>query len=133
MNDPRTSLGWDAPTTILRKSHRNQPKTVENPLGMKPGKVATERRDTSNKSHEPPKVAAFKLDQADEPDRLPEVGLSLAKRIQQARIAKSLTQAQLAQQINVKSAIINDYELGKGVPDNTVISKLERILAVKLR
>jgi len=133
MNDPRTSLGWDAPTTILRKSGRGQPKTVENPLGMKPGKVATERRDTSNKSHEPPKVAAFKLDQAEEPDRLPEVGLSLAKRIQQARMAKSLTQAQLAQQINVKSAIINDYEQGKGVPDNTVISKLERVLGVKLR
>ena len=132
MNDPRTSVGWND-VTVLRKSHRNQPKTVENPLGMKPEKVATERRDTGNKSHEPPKVAAYKLDQADEPDRLPEVGLSLARRIQQARTGKSLTQAQLAQQINVKPVIINDYEQGKGVPDNTVISKLERALGVKLR
>ena len=133
MNDPRTSLGWDAPTTVLRKSTRGQPKTVENPLGMKPGKVTTERRDTGNKSHEPPKIAAYKLDQADEPDHLPEVGLSLAKKIQQARTGKSLTQAQLAQQINVKPAIINDYEQGKGIPDNTVINKLERALGIKLR
>ena len=133
MNDPRTSIGWDAPATVLRKSYHSQPKTVENPLGMKPGKVSTERRDTSNKSHEPPKIPAYKLDQADEPTRLPEVGLSLAKKIQQARVAKSLTQAQLAQKINIKPAIINDYEQGKGVPDNTVITKLERVLATKLR
>jgi putative transcription factor len=60
------------------------------------------------------------------------VGLSLAKKIQQARVAKSLTQAQLAQKINIKPAIINDYEQGKGVPDNTVITKLARALATKL-
>lgn len=133
MNDPRTSLGWDAPTTVLRKSYRSQPKTVENPLGMKPGKVATERRDTSNKSHVPPKIAAYKLDQANEAQPISQIGISLAKSIQQARMAKSLTQAQLAQQINVKSAIINDYEQGKGIPDNTVINKLERALGIKLR
>lgn len=133
MNDPRTSLGWDAPTTVLRKSYKSQPKTVENPLGMKPGKVTTERRDTGNKSHKPNKVAAYKLDQANEAERLPVVGLTLGKLIQQARVAKSLTQAQLAQQLNVKPAIINEYEQGKGIPDNTVISKLDRILGVKLR
>jgi putative transcription factor len=132
MNDPRTSVAWDS-VTVLRKSGKNQPKTVENPLVLKPGNVATERRDTSNKSHEPPKIAAFKLDQANEAYPINEVGLSLARRIQQARTAKSLTQAQLAQQINVKPAIINVYEQGKGVPDNTVISKLERVLGVKLR
>ena len=133
MNDPRTSLGWDAPTTVLRKSYKSQPKTVENPLGMKPGKVTTERRDTGNKSHKPNKVAAYKLDQANEAERLPVVGLTLARRIQQARSTKAFTQAQLAQQINIKPAIINDYEQGKGVPDNTVISKLERVLGAKLR
>lgn len=133
MNDPRTSIGWDAPTTVLRKSYKSQPKTVENPLGMKPGNVTTERRDTGNKSHKPTKVAAYKLDQANEAERLPVVGLSLGKLIQQARVAKSLTQAQLAQQLNVKPAIINEYEQGKGIPDNTVISKLDRILCVKLR
>lgn len=132
MNDPRTSVGWND-VTILRKSHRNQPKTVENPLGMKPGNVYSERRDTSNKSHEPPKIAAYKLDQANEAYPTPEIGLPIARRIQQARTNKSFTQAQLAQKINVKPAIINDYEQGKGIPDNTVISKLERALDVKLR
>lgn len=133
MNDPRTSLGWDAPTVILRGPSANRPKTVANPLSMKPGKVSTERRDTSNKSHEPAKVAAIKLDLAVEPDRLPVVGISLARRIQQSRVSKSLTQNQLAQKLNIKPAIINDYEQGKGIPDNAVITKLERVLGVKLR
>ena len=132
MNDPRTSVEWDS-VTVLRKSNKGRPKTVENPLGMQPGKVETERRDTSNKSHAPPKIDSRKLDQAEEPDHIPQVGLSIAKKIQQARMAKGQTQAQLAQLINVKSAVINEYEQGRGIPDNSVIAKLQQALGVKLR
>ena len=48
------------------------------------------------------------------------VGLSLAKAIQQGRAAKGLTQAKLAQAINEKPAVINQYENGKAIPNGQV-------------
>ncbi|XP_057873197.1 multiprotein-bridging factor 1b [Cryptomeria japonica] len=57
----------------------------------------------------------------------------LRKNIMQARLDKKLTQAQLAQQINEKPQIIQEYESGKAIPNQQVIVKLERVLGVKLR
>lgn len=42
-------------------------------------------------------------------------------------------QAQLAQQINEKPQIIQEYESGKAIPNQQILSKMERILGVKLR
>jgi putative transcription factor len=39
-----------------------------------------------------------------------------------------MTQKELAQKINVKPAIINDYESGKAVPDSKIINKIKKIL-----
>ncbi|GLJ37247.1 hypothetical protein SUGI_0755480 [Cryptomeria japonica] len=52
----------------------------------------------------------------------------LRKNIMQARLDKKLTQAQLAQQINEKPQIIQEYESGKAIPNQQVIVKLERVL-----
>jgi putative transcription factor len=57
----------------------------------------------------------------------------LKKNIMQARLDKKLTQAQLAQLINEKPQIVQEYESGKAIPNQQIISKLERILGVKLR
>ncbi|KAG1346732.1 putative Multiprotein-bridging factor 1a [Cocos nucifera] len=51
----------------------------------------------------------------------------------QARVDKKLTQAQLAQLINEKPQVIQEYESGKAIPNQQVITKLERVLGVKLR
>ncbi|KAK2964694.1 putative Multiprotein-bridging factor 1a [Blattamonas nauphoetae] len=53
--------------------------------------------------------------------------------IQQARTEKKMTQAQLAQRINEPVKIINEYEQQKGTPNQQILSKLERVLGVKLR
>ncbi|KAH7842888.1 hypothetical protein Vadar_010974 [Vaccinium darrowii] len=63
-------------------------------------------------------------------DRVP---TELKKSIMQARLDKKLTQAQLAQVINEKPQIIQEYESGKAIPNQQIISKLERALGVKLR
>lgn len=61
------------------------------------------------------------------------VSATLAKTIQQARIARGFkTQKDLAQALNVPPNIINQYESGKAIPDNSVMQKLRRILQVKL-
>jgi len=37
------------------------------------------------------------------------------------------------QQINEKPQVIQEYEAGKAIPNNQIITKLERVLGVKLR
>lgn len=60
--------------------------------------------------------------------------MSLAKTIQQARIARGFkTQKDLANAVGVKADIIGGYESGKIIPDNTVMQKLRRVLGVKLK
>jgi putative transcription factor len=39
----------------------------------------------------------------------------------------------LAQAINEKPQIVNEYEAGKAIPNNQILGKLERTLGVKLR
>ncbi|XP_043702556.1 multiprotein-bridging factor 1a [Telopea speciosissima] len=57
----------------------------------------------------------------------------LKKAIQQARMDKKLTQAQLAQMMNEKPQVIQEYESGKAIPNQQILTKLERVLGVKLR
>lgn len=51
----------------------------------------------------------------------------------QARNAKGITQKDLAQMINEKSGVINEYENGRAVPNPNIINKLEKALGTKLR
>ena len=54
-------------------------------------------------------------------------------KIQKARVGNKMTQKELAQSIQVKQQIINDYETGKAIPDSGIINKLQRVLGQKLR
>ncbi|KAJ7559933.1 hypothetical protein O6H91_04G107400 [Diphasiastrum complanatum] len=74
-----------------------------------------------------------KLDDETEVLAHEKVPTELRKNIMQARLDKKLTQAQLAQQINEKPQIIQEYESGKAIPNQQIITKLERVLGVKLR
>merc|ERR1711907_857001 len=78
-------------------------------------------------------AAARKLDEADEAGHIEKVSLDLRIKIQQARMAKKMTQDQVAKAINEKKQTVNEYESGKAVPNQQVLGKLERILGAKLR
>lgn len=58
------------------------------------------------------------------------VDANFSKKIIQSRNKKNLTQKQLAQIINVKPAIINDYESGKAIPNSAILNKLKRTLGI---
>jgi len=77
--------------------------------------------------------AAHKLDAETEDFHHEKVSTELKKQITAARTAKKLTQAQLAQLINEKPQIIQDYESGKAIPNPQVLGKLSRVLGVTLR
>mmetsp|Transcript_27999 Transcript_27999/g.82335 ORF Transcript_27999/g.82335 Transcript_27999/m.82335 type:complete len:87 (+) Transcript_27999:559-819(+) len=50
----------------------------------------------------------------------------------QARMAKKMTQKELATAINEKPQVIGEYESGKAIPNPQIISKMERKLGCKL-
>lgn len=76
---------------------------------------------------------AFKLEQETEDFHHERVSSTLKTQIVQARTAKKMTQAQLAQAINEKPQIIQEYESGKAIPNPQVLSKLSRALGVQLK
>ena len=59
--------------------------------------------------------------------------MSLGKLIQKGRNDKSMTQKELATKICEKPQIINEYEQGKGIPNNQILIKIEKAINMKLR
>lgn len=74
-----------------------------------------------------------KLDRETEELHHEHVTLDVCKTIQQGRQAKGMTQKDLAQKVNEKPQVINEYESGRAIPNNQVMGKLERALGIKLR
>lgn len=50
-----------------------------------------------------------------------------------ARLELKFTQKEVAQKINEKPSVVQDYESGKAIPNPQILGKLERILGTKLR
>lgn len=53
--------------------------------------------------------------------------------MQTARLELKLSQKDVAQKINEKPSVLQDYESGKAIPNPQILAKLERALGVKLR
>jgi len=75
---------------------------------------------------------AHKLDENTEAFRHATFSHEFTLALQQARLAKKMTQAQLATAINEKGSVINEYEAGKAIPNGAIINKLNRSLGVHL-
>jgi len=58
------------------------------------------------------------------------INSDISKKILQNRNSKNLTQKQLAQLINVKPSVINDYESGKAIPNPSILNKLKKIIDI---
>ena len=76
-------------------------------------------------------MSARKLEETDELKHN-KVGKSLSKAIQQARMAKKMSQKELATAINEKPQVIAEYENGKAIPNGQIIVKIEKKLGCKL-
>ena len=132
------TVGWDDVTIVGKRGPRagtSLKSQADVVAAQKKGlQVDTEKKFTAatNKNHAGPSNAV-KLDNETEELRHQKLDLSVSKAIQQARNAKGLTQVQLAQLINEKQQIINEYEQAKVIPNQQILAKLERALGVKLR
>lgn len=119
--------------------HAAKPKVPANAQQLRMAKAAglvtTEKRIGAggNKSaHSAATLSARKIEEATDVGTLARVDKDLAKAIMQARMAKKLTQKDLATAINEKPQVVGEYESGKAIPNPAIISKLERKLGVKL-
>lgn len=74
-----------------------------------------------------------KVDRSDDIIVPKKVEASVGKAIQKGRQDLKLTQKDLATRINEKPTVVNDYESGRGVPNQQILAKMERVLQIKLR
>ena len=79
----------------------------------------------------PPK-STFILEPKPEIIKVREISLEFKNSLQLARTKKGYTRKQLAQLINEKLSVIEDLENGKTYPTSMLISKLNRVLDIKL-
>lgn len=130
----------DWTTVTFQKSQKQKAKeafTSQHSLAQAKasGTVTTERRfgAAENKSaHAPSGAGLKKLEEAEEAQRIQTVNKNLAQAIMQARLAKKMTQAQLATAINERAQVVQQYEAGTAVPNGQIIAKLDRALGIRL-
>lgn len=120
-----------APTSAARKDEK-----AVNAARRSGAEIETVRKanaGTNKAASSSTSMNTRKLDEESENLTHQKVPTELRKAIMHGRQEKKLTQAQLAQLINEKPQIIQEYESGKAIPNQQIISKLERALGMKLR
>ncbi|CDH51361.1 multiprotein-bridging factor 1 [Lichtheimia corymbifera JMRC:FSU:9682] len=129
---------WDS-VTVIRKRNADRAKVSRNESDLNAARRAgasinTEKKTITNAGHanrDHQRIA--KLDRENDVAPPPKVDVSVGRVIAKARMEKSFTQKDLAQRINEKPQVVNEYESGKAIPNQQVLGKLERALGVKLR
>lgn len=99
------------------------------------GSLATEKKHgaAENKSaHSSGGAGMKKLEESTEEFKHDTINQNLSKAITTARLAKKMTQAQLATAINERAQIIQQYECGKAIPNAQILNKLDKALGIHL-
>jgi len=132
-------MDWDETIIIRRRAEKTKvtrSQSEVNAARRAGAVVATERKTTGaqNKAHVGPDHQRIaKVDRENEIAPPPKVDISVGRAIQQSRMDLGLTQKDLAQRINEKPQVVNEYESGKAIPNQQVLGKIERVLAIRLR
>ncbi|KDR81368.1 hypothetical protein GALMADRAFT_152239 [Galerina marginata CBS 339.88] len=98
--------------------------------------VATDKKVTAggNKAHQGTDHQRIaKLDRENEVAPPPKIAPSVGRAMQDARLELKFSQKDVAQKVNEKPSVIQDYESSKAIPNPQILGKLERVLGVKLR
>lgn len=129
---------WDT-VTVLRKKPQNSKSahsaSAVNEARRSGADVVAEKKFTagSNKAAKGNDLNAAKLDRETEELTHKLVSVDIGRAMINARKEKNLTQKDLAQRVNEKPQVITEYENGKAIPNQALLSKMEKVLGVKLR
>jgi len=133
------NVEWDSKLVVGKKT--KAPKVTKNAADLNAARragavVATEKKVVTgvNKAHQgTDHQRIVKLDRENEVAPPAKVAPSVGRAMQTARMELKLSQKDVAQKINEKPSVLQDYESGKAIPNPQILSKLERTLGVKLR
>jgi len=131
------TVGWDDVTYLKKRQPRAQEsrstKAVNSAMRTG-GPVETTKKygGGGNQQHRTSKDTAAVCRDTEE-TKIETVSLSVGKLIMKGRNDKGMTQKDLATRINEKPQVINDYEAGRAIPNNQILSKIERAVGLKLR
>ncbi|GAB0088497.1 endothelial differentiation-related factor 1 homolog [Sergentomyia squamirostris] len=128
---------WDTVTVLRKKAPKASAMKTESAINQaKRQGIAVETQSKygagTNKQHVATKNTA-KLDRETEELKHEKIPLEVGKLIMQGRQAKGMSQKELATKICEKPQIVNEYEGGRGIPNNVILAKMERALGIKLR
>ncbi|XP_030385450.1 endothelial differentiation-related factor 1 homolog [Scaptodrosophila lebanonensis] len=128
---------WDAVTVLRKKAPKSSAMKTESAVNQARRQgVAVDTQQKygagTNKQHVTTKNTA-KLDRETEELRHDKIPLDVGKLIMQGRQGKGLSQKDLATKICEKQQVVTDYEAGRGIPNNLILGKMERVLGIKLR
>ncbi|KAA1474834.1 MBF1-domain-containing protein [Dentipellis sp. KUC8613] len=134
-----SNVDWDSKVVIGSKA--KAPKVTRNTSDLNAARragavVATDKKVTTglNKAHQGTDHQRIaKLDRENEVAPPPKIPPSVGRAMQSARMDLKLSQKDVAQKINEKPSVLQDYESGKAIPNPQILGKLERALGVKLR
>ena len=87
-------------------------------------KIRTKQNESSQRIN--------KIDNETEIFKLKKISKKVSQEIQKGRLAKKLSQKQLAQAVNVTPKVINEMESGKSQPNEAVKRKIARYLNIKI-
>ncbi|GMG45916.1 unnamed protein product [Ambrosiozyma monospora] len=135
---------WDNVTIIGKKARGTggsgpREKTVRSQSALNAARragnvVASEKKYAStNVKGDVEGQRLTKVDRSDDIIVPKKLDVSVGKAISKARLEKKMTQKDLATKCNEKPNVINDYEANRAIPNQQILSKLERALGVKLR
>lgn len=135
---------WDDVTVIGRRARKGGSSTSRQNVIRSSGALNAARRqgavtsvekkyNAGNLRGDPEGQHLTRVDRTDEIVVPKKMNTNVGKIIQQARQQKKWTQKDLANRINEKPTIVNEYEAGKGIPNQQTLAKIERALGVKLR
>lgn len=98
------------------------------------GYVTVKKASTNAGTAGQPKLDSNRLRKIDNNELpiIPKVSIGMRQAISQGRQAKNITQKELAQQMNVKPSIIQDYENGKAIPNSQFLARMEKVLDTKI-
>ena len=113
----------------------NKSATTRN-QALRAGTADTARKEfgkTNAKNDIGQKAAALDRDTGEEGFHHKKVDADMKKLIQQARMAKGMSQKDLATKINEKPQVIQQYEAGTAIPNGAIVQKLQKALGVTLK
>jgi ribosome-binding protein aMBF1 (putative translation factor) len=116
---------WDQVTVLTKKHNTKEQKKKALRTGQTEIKQKVGNTEQADKTK--------KLDNATDADKHKKISLDQSKMISKARCDLKLSQADLAKRLNIKKDIINEYECGKAIIDNKILSKIERALKINVR